>query len=331
MGMTLRSRDHLTCYANGYNGSGSDIAKGLVLKDDATNLDGVALATAVTDTFVGISTGVMENAYTRSYQSDGKALVLAGGVIAKGDLLTVDATSRVVKASAPSTTAQNYIGRAVTAAGGAGEYVEVELWKVAQSFVGSSTVATIAALKAIAAASRYAGQKVVVQENNSTWIFNATSTAADATDNLVVSPTAGNGRWLRADKVVDLKLAIAFDTTDAAVLFTVPAGMRLALAAAPFWEVTGNWTGGVASAIGLSSDQTAPALNAKGDLLGGAGGDVEAGMTAAAVMTGTIGTKVAAPACVLLAGKKILFNRINSAFTAGSGFAHVPVVLLASL
>lgn len=331
MGMGIRTRTVLTCYANGYNGTGTAIAAGLVLKDDATNLDGVALATAGTDTFVGISVESMPDAYTTSYQSDGKAKVLSGGVIAKGDLLTVDATSRVVKASAPSTTAQNYIGRAVTAAGAADEYVEVELWKVAQSFVGSSTVATIAALKAIAAASRYTGQKVVVQENNSTWIFNATSTAADATDNLVITPTAGNGRWLRADKVVDLKLAVAFGTLDAAVLFTVPAGMRLALAAAPFWEPTADWTGGAASAIGLSSDQTAPTLNTKGDLLGGAGGDVEAGMTAAAVFTGTIGAKVAAPACVLLPGKKIRFDRINAAFTAGTGFAHVPVVLLASL
>lgn len=331
MGMALRTRTTLTCFANGYNGTGAEIAKGLVLKDDATNVDGVALATAGTDTFVGISVEAMSDGYTTSYQSDGKALVLSGGVIAKGDLLTVDATSRVVKASAPSTTAQNYIGRAVTATGGAGEYVEVELWKVQQSWIGASTVATKAALKAIATASRYAGQLVTVQADNSTWIFVAASTAADTTETLVLTPAAGTGRWIRHDKVVDLKLAVTKDTADAAVLFTVPAGMRLALAAAPFWEPATDWTGGVASAIGLSSDQTAPALNTKGDLLGGAGGDVAAGMTAAAVFTGTIGAKVAAPACVLLPGKKILFDRINSAFTAGTGFAHVPVVLLASL
>lgn len=324
MAETKRTRDYPTCYANGYNGTGSTIAAHYVLKDDATNLDGVALATASTDTILGISTESMTDKTTASYQSDGKALVYSGGVIAKGDLLTVDSTSRVVKASAPSTTAQNYVGRAVTAAGSAGLLVEVELFKVQQSWIGASTVANRTALKAIAAADRYNGQLVIVQSDRSSWVFNSASSASDTTENLVCTPGAGTGRWMRSDKVVDLKLTVSKDNTDAETLFTVPVGFRLALLKS-FWEPTADWTGGSSSAVGLSSDQTAPALNTKGDILGGAGGDVAAGLLAAAVITGTIGAKMAAPAAVLLAGKVIRFDRITSAFAAGTGFAHVIV------
>lgn len=124
----------------------------------------------------------------------------------------------------------------------------------------------------------------------------------------------------------DTILAFACDFTkaDAAVLYTVPAGIRLQVGRA-FWEVTTPWTGGASSAIGLSSSNAA--YNTKGDLLGGAAGDVLAGLTAG--FKGTIGAKAATQGViVLVAGDTIRFDRIVSAFTAGVALAHVPLQLL---
>ncbi|MFA5053420.1 MAG: capsid cement protein, partial [Parcubacteria group bacterium] len=273
MAETKRTRDYVSCYENGYNGSGTDIVAGYVLKDDATNLDGVALATASTDTLVGVSTETMTDGMTTSYQMDGVVKVYSGGVIAKGDLLTVDSTSRVVKASAPSTTAQNYVGRAKTAAGAAGVLVEVVLFKVQQSWVGASTVATRTALKSLAAADRYNGQLVLVQEDGSLWRFNSTSTQVeDTADELVQTPGAGTGRWVRADKAFVMKVPCSKDSTDALAIETIPAGMTLKLTAHPWWEVTTGFTGGSSSAIGISTSLTG--YDTKGDLLGGASGEL---------------------------------------------------------
>lgn len=114
-----------------------------------------------------------------------------------------------------------------------------------------------------------------------------------------------------------VKVAISKDTTDAAVLYTVPAGHRLRLSRS-YWHVTTPWTGGSSSAIGLSSSNAA--YNTKGDLLGGASGDVLAGLTAG--FKGTAGAEVGANAPVILEpGDTVLFDRITSAFTAGAGFA----------
>lgn len=125
------------------------------------------------------------------------------------------------------------------------------------------------------------------------------------------------------EAAVHLKLPIGFALADLAELYEVPDGKRL-LVEMFLWETTADWTGGAASAIGLSSDQ-APHDTA-GDLLGGAAGDVEADLQAAdGVHQGTIGTSYsAAPESVVLeSGSKILFNRIVSAFTTGAGFVHV--------
>jgi hypothetical protein len=182
------------------------------------------------------------------------------------------------------------------------------------------TVLNLAALAALNAAARTDGMLVKVAADRSEWIFDSTVAATDATQNLIVTPTAGSGSWLRVDNIVDLKLAIAFGTADAAVLFTVPAGFRLRPLKAG-WEPTADWTGGASSAIGLSSNNTA--FNTKGDILGGAGGDLAATLTAAAVFTGTVGAKITNPGMVLVATNTIRFDRIVSAFTAGTGFAHV--------
>lgn len=123
-----------------------------------------------------------------------------------------------------------------------------------------------------------------------------------------------------------LQLAVDFTIADAAVLFTVPTGTRLSIGRV-FIEVTTPFTGGTSSAIGVSSTNTN--YNTKGDLMGGASGDVLAGLTAG--FKGTIGAKLSSQAvAVLIAGDSIRFDRITSVFTAGAGIVHVPVRILAT-
>lgn len=123
----------------------------------------------------------------------------------------------------------------------------------------------------------------------------------------------------QGDAVVTIP--VDFNKADAAVLFTIPAGYRCQVGRA-FWEVTTPWTGGASSAIGVSSSNAN--ANTKGDILGGAAGDVAAGLTAG--FKGTVGAKIAALGLVVLvAGDTIRFDRIASAFTAGAGFLHLPL------
>jgi hypothetical protein len=132
---------------------------------------------------------------------------------------------------------------------------------------------------------------------------------------------AADGTWERnLPARFALKLPVAFGTADAAALYTVPADKRMHIERT-FWEVTTAFTGGSSSAIGVSSDQ-AP-HETKGDLLGGASGDVLAGLTAG-VKSGTIGASFGSNGVVVLEpGSVIRFDRITSAFTAGAGFVHL--------
>lgn len=122
-----------------------------------------------------------------------------------------------------------------------------------------------------------------------------------------------------------LQLAATFATADAAVLFTVPTDIRLLIDFRPFWENSIAWAGGASSAVGLSSSNAA--YNTKGDLLGGAAGDVTAAMGTG--FKGTIGAKLATQGLVVLvAGDTIRFDRITSVYTSGAGIAHIPCRLL---
>lgn len=198
------------------------------------------------------------------------------------------------------------------------------------SALSSGGVADRTALKAIAAASRFDGQLVMVRSDGSLWRFVAASVAAaDGADELVCVPAAGTGRWLRADKSFVAKLPIAFGTADGAAILTVPAGFVLRLTGLPFWEVTTAFAGGVASAIGIASSRTG--YDTAGDILGGAAGNVEADLTAG-VHPGTIGPKLDTPAEVqaflLEEDDTLTFERIASVFTAGAGFVCVPVAVM---
>lgn len=117
-----------------------------------------------------------------------------------------------------------------------------------------------------------------------------------------------------------------FALADATVIYTVPAGYRMHVMDA-FWEPLTSLTGGASSAIGLKSSNAG--YNTAGDLLGGAGGDVAAGLTAVAAtpLKRTIGAKIAA-GVILIAGDTVIFNRLVSAFTAGTFSIHIKYALI---
>jgi len=194
----------------------------------------------------------------------------------------------------------------------------------------SSGVADKAALSAIVAAARFTGMEVLVQADGSKWRFDASSSAGeDEGQELVIAPDAGTGRWIANDKFKILKLPIAYDTSDGDAILTVPADMVLRLAAFPYWEVTTGFTGGSSSAIGVSTSVTG--YETGGDLLGGASGDVTATLGTAGIKAGTLGGElddhVGLQALALVEDDEIQFDAITSAFTAGAGFACIPVAI----
>lgn len=113
-------------------------------------------------------------------------------------------------------------------------------------------------------------------------------------------------------------LAIPFDfnTPNLAELHTVEEGHRFMVLDA-FYEIDTPFTGGTNAAIGFST--SAAPHNTAGDLVGGAAGNVAAGLTAG-LGKGSPGTDYGSNGRVFLkGGDKILFNRIADAFTAGKG------------
>jgi hypothetical protein len=201
-----------------------------------------------------------------------------------------------------------------------------------RSALGQSVkpVASVAAIKAITAANRQAGTIVLNTADQSLWRFHATS-ALTGDDLLVITPTAGDGRWLRLPGPAVLSVAITYATANNAVLWTVPTGARIRPVDF-YWGVTSSFTGGTVSAIGVSSNKAN--YTTAGDLLGGATGDVLATLAAAATpIFGTIGAgfdTVAKRRAIWLPTDNLKFNRITSAFTAGVGTVNVVCDVLAN-
>jgi hypothetical protein len=188
------------------------------------------------------------------------------------------------------------------------------------------SVATLTALKALVASdvARTHGNEVFVDADQSRWCFHSSS-AVTGDDLLVATPAAGTGRWLRVPGACVLVLPIAFGTADAAVLYTMPTGARLRLIDV-YWHVLTDWTGGSSSAIGVSSAKTG--FSTKGDLVGGAAGDVAATLVASVgSVPGTIGVGINSVAkiktALWLPTDTVRFDRITSAFTAGTGNVRV--------
>lgn len=195
----------------------------------------------------------------------------------------------------------------------------------------AGTVASRTALAAVAAGSRSDGQVVEVLDDGSIWHFVAASSLtmdgpAAATSNLVIQPDAGTGRWIRNCGTFMARFAISKDTLDAAQLCVIPTGYGVRLAGMPMWDVVTGFTGGTNSAIGLSASAIA---TTKGDLLGGAGGQLTAVLGTAGLKGGTIGplidTLAELQAFFLKAGDYFRFDRIVDAYTAGAGFIDVPI------
>lgn len=162
------------------------------------------------------------------------------------------------------------------------------------------------------------GRLVQLTDGN---VYRYSKSSVLASDDVLVIKAKGAGRFLLAPNFnFDLALPISAALADAAVLATLPAGCFLQLARS-YWEVLADWTGGSSSAIGASSSQ-AP-HNTKGDILGGAAGDVAATLVASAGrLLGTVGADVAA-GILLKPTATIRYDEITSAFTAGSGYVHL--------
>ncbi len=190
-------------------------------------------------------------------------------------------------------------------------------------------IATRAALIAVPARARVDGQLCQVTSDRSWWQFASASTAADASGELVQTPSAGSGRWLRCTGFANLVLPFTYATANQAALLTVPAGFKIWIVCAN-WEITANMTGGTNSAIGVSTSVTGTAT--QGDILGGATGDIAATLVASggASIRGTVGDKIATgtQALLLVAADVVRFDRIASAFTAGTGNVHLGVNIL---
>lgn len=198
-----------------------------------------------------------------------------------------------------------------------------------------AAVASLTELKGIPARKAKHGMIVLCTADGSRWQWHSSS-ALTGDDILVVEPSNGDaGAWLRMVGGCELKLPFTFATSDAAILLTIPTGALL-LVHEFFWQVDADFTGGSASAIGVSSSNKndAAAYTTKGDLLGGATGDVAATLTAALgtpYARGTIGTDwdtLAKRRTAWKPAETVRFDRITSAFTAGSGSVLVHGILL---
>lgn len=194
-------------------------------------------------------------------------------------------------------------------------------------------VTGIASIKAILTKDRIEGMRAFIIGDGSRWRYKAASTTT-ADDLAVLQPadTVGiAGRWVRETGEALFRLPITFATADAAILWTLPAG--LILAPSDFWwdGIAVSFTGGTSSAIGLSSS-TLSGHTTKGDLLGGSAGDVAAALTSTLGTTpGTVGTNWATlpnRRVFLKAADTLRFDRITSVFTAGTCNVAVRATIL---
>lgn len=195
--------------------------------------------------------------------------------------------------------------------------------------IGEVSGLTLAQAKLLEPDTSDNGRLLQLSDGN-TYVYHESSVLA-ADDVFVIQPTRSRaGRFLLAPGFeFHLKLAIAFGLADAAALVTSPNTTGfLATLRRSFWEVTTNWTGGSSSAIGVSL--SAAPHNTKGDVLGGAAGDVAATLAAAnGIILGTIGADVAGG--ILWKGNVAArYDEITSAFTAGAGFVHLVGSMLAN-
>lgn len=196
-------------------------------------------------------------------------------------------------------------------------------------------LSSLTELKALRVGIETIGQSAWLADG-SQWVYSLASTL-DGDDVLVVQPTgsalrpAPAGRWLRAAGPTTLMLPISSGTPDATILLTIPAGCLLRPKEFS-WRVAADFTGGASSAIGVSSSNKA-GYTTKGDLLGGAAGDVAGTLVASSGLSapGTIGAQwgtIALRRPFWKPTETFRFDRITSAFASGSGFVLAAVDVL---
>jgi hypothetical protein len=184
---------------------------------------------------------------------------------------------------------------------------------------------TKALLRALPADFRFEGLQAHVLEDASNWVFDADGTEVDATHNLIMSPSAGSGRWMRTDSSCVLKIPFSFANTDDEVIFTVPAGFAFRLTAYPFLDIETAFTGGTDASFGISTNITG--YTADGALVGVS---LLAAATAG-VKPCTIGAELPdlahLHALLFIEDSAIEYNRVVSAFTAGAADLCLPVAI----
>lgn len=103
--------------------SGGTIAINRFVKQDTTQDRAVLQAAAASDQFFGTSTEAGTSTNFIGVQGYGIAKVEAGAAVSRGDQVTSDASGRAVTAA----TGNNVAGKALQAAGAAGDIIEVYL------------------------------------------------------------------------------------------------------------------------------------------------------------------------------------------------------------
>lgn len=109
----------------GYNASVSDIAAKRIVKYDADNGEhGVALATAATDKFRGITEETLVAGRLGNVQKAGMGILTSGGTVNIGDRITSDGSGKGI---ATTTEDNTVVGEARTATTGADQDFQIQI------------------------------------------------------------------------------------------------------------------------------------------------------------------------------------------------------------
>lgn len=186
-------------------------------------------------------------------------------------------------------------------------------------------ILSLAQLKAVDP-TQFDKHTLVRLDDGRTFYYHPTS-ELDGDDIFVITPNGLTGRYILAPGVQRVPLTVTAALADAAVLATLPTGFIGQVIRGDWGTPTTSFTGGTSSTIGLSSSNAAH--NTKGDLHGGASGNLAAALADTAFMPGTIGADIAAGA-FLVGGNTILYDEITSAFTAGATVAGLTFNVIAN-
>lgn len=191
-------------------------------------------------------------------------------------------------------------------------------------------VANGAAMDALGPNARSDGQIRLNIATQQRWVYVSAATAVDTSGLLFRKPAdnPATGGWCLMPGEVDIAMPFGFATADAVSLVTMPVNC-IFMPLEFYFEITTGLVG--AGAIGMSSAKAN--YNTKGDLLGGATGDVAATLVVGNPILGTVGTKWASLAnkrAIWKAGETFRYDRVSGTNTAGAGRIHAVGHLIAN-